>query len=273
MNQVATTDNRDIQVIQSPDTFIQQAIEKGSDVAVLSGLFDLKQRWEKDEAKKAFHAAMAAFQEVKPDLRKATQVKFNTKAGTTEYNFCPLPEMERVLREPLKSCGLTYRWESVHDSGRDGQRCVITHVQGHSESNVMFAPADTSGNKNAIQAIGSTATYLQRYTLVGALGLTTSETDDDGASSGDLPYLKLLEHNEAVRENIQAILAIKESLADEDYENTAMYQYELGKEVMEALWIAPSKGGIFTTKEVAQLKSDEMGAARREYIKSKGEQE
>ena len=42
MKAVAKVDSN-IQVIQSPDTFIQQAIEKGSDVSVLSGLFDLKQ--------------------------------------------------------------------------------------------------------------------------------------------------------------------------------------------------------------------------------------
>jgi len=271
MNDIVRTQDN-VQIIQTPDTFIQQAIEKGSDVAVLSGLFDLKQRWEKDEAQKAFHQAMAKFQNIKPDLRKSTEVTFKTKTGQTEYNFCSLPDIEKALKDPLEECGITYRWESAHEDGRDGQRCVITHVQGHSESNVMYAPADTSGNKNNIQAIGSTATYLQRYTLIGALGLTTSESDDDGYSAGDMPYLKLLEHNEAVRDNMQVILAIKDSLAEEDYESAAMYQYEIGKEIMEALWIAPSKGGIFTTKEVADLKGDPMGAARREYIKSQGEQ-
>ena len=60
--------------------------------------------------------------------------------------------------------------------------CKITHVKGHSEETTLSAPSDTSGSKNAIQAIGSTITYLERYTLLALTGLATSEMDDDGKS-------------------------------------------------------------------------------------------
>jgi hypothetical protein len=40
--------------------------------------------------------------------------------------------------------------------------------------------ADATGNKNPVQQIGSTVTYLQRYTLLAATGLATSDSDDDG---------------------------------------------------------------------------------------------
>ena len=86
-----------VQVITNPDTFISQAIESKADITVLTGLFDLKQRWEGSEAKKAFHVAMAQFQEIKPDLRKSSQVKFTTTKGTTEYNFCPSLPSSRTL--------------------------------------------------------------------------------------------------------------------------------------------------------------------------------
>jgi hypothetical protein len=49
----------------------------------------------------------------------------------------------------------------------------------------MSAGADSTGNKNNIQSIGSTRTYLQRYTLVGALGLSTADEDNDGKTSGN----------------------------------------------------------------------------------------
>ena len=49
----------------------------------------------------------------------------------------------------------------------------------------MSAPADSSGSKNPVQQIGSTMTYLQRYTLIGALGLTTADKDDDGRQGVD----------------------------------------------------------------------------------------
>src|SRR6185503_4639414 len=48
--------------------------------------------------------------------------------------------------------------------------------------------ADASGSKNAIQAIGSTLTYLQRYSLVQALGLAAAE-DDDGKNAAGVPLI------------------------------------------------------------------------------------
>jgi len=257
-----------VQIIQNPDTFIQQAIEQGSGIEVLSGLYDLKQKWEAAEAKKSFDSAMLQFQSLKPILPKTNEVKF----GNTGYKFCPIDKMEELLKEPLAKCKLSYRWEAVQKKTRDGQRCVITHVMGHSESNTMYAPPDDSGNKNKIQGIGSSSKYLQRYTLVGALGLTTSDTDDDGIASGEMPYLRLLEHNKALRDgaNLQAVLAIKEALAENDYEDAAMYLYEMGKEVATALWVAPTKGGIFTTDEIKKMKSNEYHAARTAYFENKG---
>ena len=61
--------------------------------------------------------------------------------------------------------------------------CNLAHEAGHSEETTLSGPADNTGNKNAIQAIGSTLTYLQRYTLVQALGLAAAQ-DDDGKAAG-----------------------------------------------------------------------------------------
>jgi len=55
------------------------------------------------------------------------------------------------------------------------------------QANTLSAAADTTGNKNSIQAIGSTLSYLQRYTLCAALGLAAEEDDDGQSSSGDEP--------------------------------------------------------------------------------------
>ena len=61
--------------------------------------------------------------------------------------------------------------------------CVLAHRDGHSEEPSLAAGRDESGNKNSIQAIGSTVTYLQRMTLKAALGLAASERDDDAKSA------------------------------------------------------------------------------------------
>jgi hypothetical protein len=56
--------------------------------------------------------------------------------------------------------------------------CHVSHEKGHRESTSLTGPEDVSGGKNPIQTIGSTVTYLQRYTMVSALGLSTADQDD-----------------------------------------------------------------------------------------------
>ena len=60
--------------------------------------------------------------------------------------------------------------------------CTITHEMGHSESTSLSADPDTSGSKNPIQAIGSTISYLERYTILALCGLATSDIDKDAQS-------------------------------------------------------------------------------------------
>jgi hypothetical protein len=69
-----------------------------------------------------------------------------------------------------------------------GVTCFLTHRMGHKDDGTYIeAPADTSGKKNAIQAVGSTITFLQRYTLLAAVGLAPKDAipDDDGRSHAE----------------------------------------------------------------------------------------
>ena len=50
---------------------------------------------------------------------------------------------------------------------------------GHFETTSLTAAGDQSGGKNAIQALGSTISYLERYTILALTGLSTHEMDDD----------------------------------------------------------------------------------------------
>jgi uncharacterized protein YyaL (SSP411 family) len=82
--------------------------------------------------------------------------------------------------------------------------CVL-FGHGHSEETTLSGPADASGSKNAIQAIGSTLTYLQRYSLVQALGLAAAE-DDDGntAAANGAISLEQVEQLLALADEVEA---------------------------------------------------------------------
>jgi hypothetical protein len=268
---VATTQNNAgaLAEIGGPYALLQSAVASGASVEALEKLMALNERHEANEARKQFFSAMQKFQGLKPELKRSSKVKFNTSKGTTEYNFCALPDIEKALKGPLGECGLSYRFENFMEEGLIGIRCIVSHVSGHSESTSLKAPRDDSGNKNSIQGIGSTSTYLMRYAIIAAFGLTTADEDDDGGGSGDMPLLNLLKHNEAVRENLQVILCIKQALAEGDYEEVALYFDGMAEETRNALWVAPSRGGVFTTEERKIIKSDAFNTARNAYFARK----
>lgn len=72
---------------------------------------------------------------------------------------------------------------------------------------------------------------------------------------------KLLRHNQAVRDNLLSIQALKDFLAGDELEDACEIVYGWPEDVRMALWLAPTKGGIFTTAEIAKMKSNEWSKA------------
>ena len=170
-------------VTVTPSILLQAAIDKDLDIDKLEKLVALQERWQEREAQKAFLRAMTTFQAKCPVLTKSKQVKFDYKngGGSVNYKYAPLSEVVTTIKDLMRSCKLSYRWETdMREGGHFAITCVVSHIDGHSERNTMVAGKDTSGKKNEIQQQASTVTYLQRYTLIGALGISTASDDIDG---------------------------------------------------------------------------------------------
>jgi hypothetical protein len=172
-------------VTNSPASMMLAAIDKGADLDKLEKLMQLQERWEINEARKAYHKAMSQFKANPPKIGKDKHVKFNTSKGTTEYYHASLANVTDTIGSELSKYGLSAAWKTVQTEGKISVTCTITHELGHSESTSLTAAPDESGSKNPIQAIGSTAAYLERYTLLALTGLATHDMDDDGGKGGD----------------------------------------------------------------------------------------
>lgn len=182
---------------ESPDQTALMAIisraatDPNFDTDRLMRLLELKERYDATEARKAFTVAMAAFKADPPKIVKNKHVAYrNNKGGVTEYDHATHSEVTEKIAAGLGAHGLSHRWNVEQSDGRIRVTCIITHSLGHSEQVALTATADDSGSKNAIQAVGSTITYLQRYTLLAATGLTSADmdhADDDGG--GDVEYI------------------------------------------------------------------------------------
>lgn len=168
-----------------PGALIALALEKQADPEVIKKMMDLQERWEANTAKKAFVRAMTAYKQEAPAvLKKLGKVDFTSQKGRTCYSYANLGQIVQEVTALLGKHGLSATWQTAQEGNNITVTCHITHEAGHRESVTLTAPADESGNKNRIQAIGSAVTYLQRYTLMAALGIATTDADDDGRGVG-----------------------------------------------------------------------------------------
>lgn len=163
-----------VPTVVTPMAMLAKAVEGGADIDVLEKLMGLSERWDKNEARKAFDEAISAAKLEIPAIER------NAK-GHNNKTYADFSAIAKVVDPILGKHGLSYRFRTSQTE-RISVTCILSHKAGHSEETTLSGPADTSGNKNPIQAIGSTLTYLQRYSLVQMLGLA-AERDDDGAAA------------------------------------------------------------------------------------------
>lgn len=160
----------------TPLAMIDRALANNSSVEVIGQMMEFQERWDRNQARKAFDAAIAAAKaEIPPIVKNAT--------GHNSKKYANFAAIASTVDPIISKHGLSYRFRT-NQTDKIAVTCVLSHRDGHSEETTLSGPADASGSKNAIQAIGSTLTYLQRYSLVQMLGLAASEDDDGKAGAG-----------------------------------------------------------------------------------------
>lgn len=160
------------------------AMEKGA-MDQFEKLLDLQLKWDAEQARKAFVAAMASFKAEPIDIRKTKAVGYSTSdGGFVGYKHATLADVVDGVVAALGKHGLSHRWDVKQEAGQITVACIVAHRDGHSESVEMFAAPDNSGKKNAIQQVASTVAYLQRYTLMSATGVAAKDMDDDAIMGG-----------------------------------------------------------------------------------------
>jgi hypothetical protein len=159
----------------TPMEMAYQLIQNGADLGSVKEMLALSKELAADQARRAFDEAVALAKAEIPVVGK------NAK-GHNDKRYADFSAYAKAVDPVIAKYGLSYRFRTAQ-TDKITVTCVLSHKAGHSEENSLSGPADSSGSKNAIQAIGSTLTYLQRYTLIQALGLAASSDDDGRVSS------------------------------------------------------------------------------------------
>jgi len=221
------SEKNEIELKESPNYLIELALKDDVDILKLEKLLELRDKWEAKEAGKAFKVAMVGFQKGKPELVKTKKVAFGE--GKAKYSYNPLSKIQKAIDPVLSEFGLSYRWEQDQE-GADQIKvtCIVSHIDGHEETNSLTGPYDGSGNKARIQQIGSSVTYLKRYTLEAALGLSSDDDDDGATAPNGLP--KLTPDMDIWKDCEKALLEGKATIAGTEK------HYSLSDEHRNLLW-------------------------------------
>jgi ERF superfamily protein len=164
----------------TPTQMVAIAVQRGADLAYVKELMDLQERWEANQARKAFNAALAAFKKNPPVVVKDM---LNKQYGS---KYSSLGNLVNVVNAALGEHGLSASWDPVVSGDVIKVTCILEHIDGHSKRVTIEGPRDVSGAKNTLQQIRSTLTYLKGDTFEAVTGIASkvANVDDDGNGAG-----------------------------------------------------------------------------------------
>lgn len=128
---------------------------------------------QKENEKKFQDALAAAKLEFKP-IKRTQSVSYQTRNGKKSYNYADLKALHDAVDEPLAKHGLTVRT----DTGKTGSgaQWAVTVISGHGYT--LKTSYQEGFVVNDIQQEGAQGTYIERYSLSKALGLSSDDDTD-----------------------------------------------------------------------------------------------
>lgn len=166
------------------------ASDPNTDVDKLERLLGMYERITAQNAKAAYTSALAEMQPKLPVIDRRGRITIPAKAGSHDGHSTPYAlweDMNDAIRPILHEHGfaISFRIGQAQD-GKIEVTGVLSHREGHQEETTLTLMHDSSGSKNAVQAVGSSVSYGKRYTAMALLNITSRapmDRDDDGVGA------------------------------------------------------------------------------------------
>jgi hypothetical protein len=159
-------------------------------------MFALHQKVQADAARKAYAAAFAQMQPELPTTLRHGAIKHGEKI---QSRYAKWEDVSEDIMPVLAKHGFGLSFRTKNEPGKITVTGVLSHREGHSEETMLELPADTSGSKNAVQAVGSSVQYGKRYTASALLNLVSRDEDDDGQSAAGPALISDAQADELLR--------------------------------------------------------------------------
>lgn len=196
------------------------------DIDKMQRLFTMQQEATAARARTEFLAAFARLQAELPAVERKGK-------GHNDKKYARFEDFIETVKEPLATHGfsLSFRINQFGVAKSDGGPIepagirvtgVLGHEAGHQEDTSLTLPADTSGNKNAVQALGSTISYGKRYVGMTLMGIATEDEDDDGKAAGAKPKECITEAQAINLKKLMVAADVDEQIIFEHFKVTAL---------------------------------------------------
>lgn len=173
---------------KSPDGLILTMMEKGASLEQIEKMMDLRERWERREAEKAFREDFAAFRGENVIIPKTKEVDRGRGGSFIQAEY---DEVCGRLSPALARHGFGFRHDQRFGTRRwmtDGVEsdvgwvwvtCHLEHRLGHTESLELEGPPGDLTVNTPTQNMQTTASYLKRQSLLAITGTATGGEDDE----------------------------------------------------------------------------------------------
>jgi len=175
-NQVAEYSSGILAVIE------RAARDPNVDIDKMERLILMQERVQSREAQTAYYADLAKMQPNLPIIDERGGIK--GRDGQVQSTYALWEDVNEAIRPTLAEHGFSLSFRVSRAEGEIVVTGILAHHFGHREETTLALPTDTSGSKNAVQAVGSSTSYGKRYTAFALLNLTTTGEDDDGNKAG-----------------------------------------------------------------------------------------
>lgn len=189
------------------------------------------------------------------------------------YNFRGVDEVMNAFAPLLADAGIylrpSYTERTVVE--RQGKTGVLIYVTVRGEftftddagESVTVGPfygeAMDSGDKATNKAMAAAFKYAMFQTFCVPLeGVTGGDADSVTHEVMSAEEARKIKCDALVEQFAESVAAIRDGIDSGDLWKAAEAWFELDQEVMRGLWIAPTKGGPFTTEQRRVMKSDEF---------------
>jgi hypothetical protein len=153
------------------------AADPACDIDKLERLMAMHERMQARDAQAEFNASMAAMQSDIPSIAERGAIVVN---GQKRSDYATFEDINDVIKPIMQAHGFAITFKVQNIAAGLSVTGILMHRAGHREETTMLLPLDTSGSKNAVQAVGSSTSYGKRYVMSALLNLTTRGEDDDG---------------------------------------------------------------------------------------------